>query len=139
MRCLVHKLRDLLHAKLARFGDARRLPQSGGRRQTVIQSARRGGHQLHRNRCAGVRIGGAQGLHPFADGFVQRRIAGGEVAAAGRQRVIRHLRRRGRAALEIARRGKVLPDKAGTAHFPVNSHQRAVGLLREPPLSQRGG
>ena len=135
MRCLVDQLRDLLHAQLPGFGDARRLPQGGGRGQAVIQSARRSGDQLHRNPGRGVRVGDAQGLHSFADGFIQRRIAGGEVAAAGCQRIIRHLRRGGWATLEIARRGKVLPDKAGTAHFAVNPQQRAVGLLREPPLS----
>ena len=79
---LVHQLAYLLNAQLARFSHPGDLPQRGGRGQVVIETARRGGDQLDRHPRVGVRVRGAQGLYALAHRFIQRRVAGGKVAAA---------------------------------------------------------
>ena len=125
---LIHQLGYLLNAQLARLSHPGHLPQRGGRSQVVIETARRGGDQFDRHPRVGVRVGGAQGLHALAHRFIQRRVAGGEVAAARGHGIIRRLRGGRRAALEIACGGEVLANQRRAAHFTVQADQRAVGL-----------
>src|SRR5690606_27081354 len=98
-----------------------------------------GGHQFHWNLPAGLRGGTAQGRHTLSDGFVQFRITARQVAPAGCHRIIRAIGGSGRASLKVPGIRKVLTNQAGAAVFTLLYDQRAIGLILEPPLAQRGG